>query len=111
MPWHINSRSYHYNCVREKLNFTCKRSENKYDKLSLSAIISKNSETTLQLVSKMTSVTNRIDLESVKEIFGRLRTSRKIKLPEDLTNSIDATISNNMTPRMEDYADELSEIR
>ena len=77
----------------------------------MSAIISKNSETTLQLVSKMTSVTNRIDLESVKEIFGRLRTSRKIKLPEDLTNSIDATISNNMTTRMEDYADELSEIR
>ena len=77
----------------------------------MSAIISKNSETTLQLVSKMTSVTNRIDLETVKEIFGRLRTSRKIKLPEDLTNSIDATISNNMTTRMEDYADELSEIR
>ena len=77
----------------------------------MSAIISKNSETTLQLVSKMTSLTNRIDLETVKEVFGRLRTSRKIKLPEDLMNSIDNIISNNRTAGMENYADELSEIR
>ena len=59
----------------------------------------------------MTSVTNRIDLKSVTEIFGRLRTSRKIQLPEDITNSIDVTISNNMTAGMENYADDLSEIR
>ena len=59
----------------------------------------------------MTSVTSRIDLKSVKEIFGRLKTSRKIKLPEDLTNSIDSVISNNMTAGMGDYADELSEMR
>ena len=93
------------------MNFERKRSENKADKSALSAIISKNPETTLQLVSKMTSVTNRIDLKSVTEIFDRLRTSRKIKLPEDLTNSIDSTISNNMTAGMEEYADDLSDIR
>ena len=88
-----------------------KTSKKKTDESALSYIITKNSETTLQLVSKMTSVTNRIDLKSVNEMFGRLRTGRKIKLSEDLTNSVDSIISNNMTAKMEEYADDLSEMR
>ena len=59
----------------------------------------------------MTSVTQRIDLKSVTETFNRLRTSRKIKLPGDLTDSIDGIISNNITSGAEDYADELGGIR
>ena len=74
-------------------------------------MISKNSGTPLQLISKMTSVTNRIDLKSARSIFDSLRTSLKIKLPVDLMNSIDGIIINNMTTSMDDYAYELSEIR
>ena len=74
-------------------------------------MISKNSGTPLQLISKMTSVTNRIDLKSARSIFDSLRTSLKIKLPDDIINSIDGIIINNMTTSMDDYAYELSEIR
>ena len=74
-------------------------------------MISKNSETPLQLISKMTSVTNRIDLKSARSIFDILRTSFKIKLPDNLINSIDGIIMNNMTDTMDDYTFDLSEIR
>ena len=101
----------HHVGVSVYLNFEHRKSKNKTDESALSDIISKKSETTLDLVSKMTSVTNRIDLKSVNEMFGRLRTGRKIKLSEDLTNSVDSIISNNMTAKMEEYTDELSEMR
>ena len=74
-------------------------------------MISKSSGTPLQLISKMTSVTNRIDLKLARSIFDSLRTSLKIKLPVDLMNSIDGIIINNMTTSMDDYAYDLSEIR
>ena len=74
-------------------------------------MIAKNSGTLLQLVSKMTLVTNRIDLKSARSIFDSLRTSFKIKLPDDLINSIDGIIMNNMTNTMDDYTFDLSEIR
>ena len=74
-------------------------------------MIAKNSGTALQLVSKMTLVTNRIDLKSARLIFDSLRTSLKIKLPVDLMNSIDGIITNNMTSTMDDYTYDLSEIR
>ena len=74
-------------------------------------MIAKNSGTLLQLVSKMTLVTNRIDLKSARSIFDSLRTSLKIKLPDDLMNSIDGIITNNMTSTMDDYTYDLSEVR
>ena len=74
-------------------------------------MIAENSGTPLQLVSKMTLVTNRIDLKSARSIFDSLRTSHKIKLPVDLINSIDGIIMNNMTSTMDDYTYDLSEIR
>ena len=74
-------------------------------------MIAKNSGTPLQLVSKMTLVTNRIDLKSARSIFESLRTSLKIKLPVDLMNSIDGIITNNMTSTMDDYTYDLSEVR
>ena len=74
-------------------------------------MISKNSETPLRLISTMTSVTNRIDLKSARAIFDSLRTNLKIKLPDDLINSIDGIIMNNMTNTMDDYTFDLSEIR
>ena len=74
-------------------------------------MIPKNSGTPLQLISKMTSVTNRIDLKSARAIFDSLRKSLKIKLPNDLINSIDGIIMNNMTNTMDDYTFDLSEIR
>ena len=109
--WHIIAQKYNHVGVRVHSNFEHRKSKNKYDESALSDIISKKSETTLDLVSKMTSVTNRIDLKSVKEMFGRLKTGRKIKLSEDLTNSVDSIISNNTTAKMEEYTDELSEMR
>ena len=74
-------------------------------------MIAENSGTPLQLISKMTLVTNRIDLKSARSIFDSLRTNLKIKLPVDLMNSIDGIIMNNMTSTMDDYTFDLSEIR
>ena len=73
-------------------------------------MISKSSGTSLELVTKMTLVTHRIDLKLARSIFDSLRTSLKIKLPVELMNSIDGIIINNMTDSMDDYAYELSEI-
>ena len=84
---------------------------NKTDSTELSNMIAENSGTLLQLVSKMTLVTNRIDLKSARSIFDSLRTSLKIKLPLDLMNSIDGIITNNMTSTMDNYTYDLSEIR
>ena len=74
-------------------------------------MISKNSGTPLRLVSKMTLVTNRIDLKSARTMFDSLRKSLKIKLPVDLMNSIDGIIINNMTPTMDNYTYDLIAIR
>ena len=69
--------------------------------------------TTLQLVSKMTGANrdNRMNLKSGRIKFNELRTSFKIKLPVDLTSSIDGIIMNNMTSTMDQYATDLSAIR
>ena len=74
-------------------------------------MISKSSGTSLELVTKMTLVSHRIDLKSARSIFDSLRTSLKIKLPVDLMNSIDAIIMNNMTSFLDNYAYDLSDIR
>ena len=74
-------------------------------------MIAENSGTPLQLVSKMTLVTNRIDLKSARLIFDSLRTGLKIKLPDDLMSSIDGIIINNMSAFMNNYAYNLSAIR
>ena len=83
----------------------------KTDSTNLSNMISKNSGTPLQLISKMTSVTNRIDLKSARSIFDSLRTNLKIKLPGDLIDSIDGIIMNNMTVTMDEYTNDLSDFR
>ena len=69
------------------------------------------SGTPLQLVSKMTLVTNRIDLKSARSIFDSLRTSLKIKLPVDLMDSIDGIIINNMTAFLDNYTNDLVAVR
>ena len=76
-------------------------------------MIANSHGTPLQLVSKMTSANgiNRIGLKSARIMFNSLRTSLKIKLPVDLTSSIDGIIMNNMTSTMDDYTYDLSEIR
>ena len=84
---------------------------NKTDSTNVSNMIAKKSGTLLQLVSRMTLVTNRIDLKSARSIFDSLKTSHKIKLPVDLINSIDGIIINNMTAFLDNYAYNLSAIR
>ena len=74
-------------------------------------MIAKNSGTALQLVSKMTLVTNRIDLKSARSIFNNLRTSLKIKLPVHLMDSVDGIIINNMTAFLDNYANDLVAVR
>ena len=59
----------------------------------------------------MTSIANRIDLTTAKNIFDELKLSQKIKLPKDLMNSINVIIESNMNITSEEYADELSDIR
>jgi len=67
--------------------------------------------TPLELVTKMTKVVGRIELKSARIMFNSLRTNLKIKLPVDLTSSIDGIIMNNMTSKMDQYATDLSAIR
>ena len=74
-------------------------------------MISNKPGTSLELVTKMTLVTNRIDLKSARSIFYSLKASLKIKLPVDLMNSIDGIIMNNMTVFLDNYAYNLSDIR
>ena len=69
------------------------------------------SGTPLQLVSKMTLVTNRIDLKSARSIFNSLKTSLKIKLPVDVMDSVDGIIINNMTAFSDNYANDLVALR
>ena len=81
------------------------------DSTKLSNLIANSPGTPLQLVSKMTKVVDRIELKSARTMFNSLRTSLKIKLPVDLTSSIDGIIMNNMTAKMDQYAYDLSAIR
>ena len=74
-------------------------------------MISNSPGASLELVTKMSLVTDRIDLKSARSIFNSLRTSLKIKLPVDLVNSIDGIIMNNMTTFLDNYAYDLSDIR
>ena len=74
-------------------------------------MISNRPGTSLELVTKMTVVTNRIDLKSARSIFDSLKTSLKIKFPVDLMNLIDGIIINNMTAFLDNYAYDLSDIR
>ena len=74
-------------------------------------MISNSPGTCLELVTKMTLVTKRLDLKSARSIFDSLRTSLKIKIPVDLMNSIDGIIMNNMTAFLDNYANDLSDIR
>ena len=76
-------------------------------------MIANSPGTPLQLISKMTgaNIYNRINLKSARTKFNELRTSFKIKLPVDLTSSIDGIIMNNMTAKMDQYAYDLSAIR
>ena len=71
----------------------------KVDSTKLSNMIANSTGTPLELVTKMTNVINRIDLKSARTKFNELRTSFKIKLPIDLTSSIDGIIMNNMTSK------------
>ena len=75
----------------------------KADSTKLSMIANRPG-TPLELVTKMTKVTERINLRSARTIFNKLRTSLKIKLPVDLTSPIDGIIINNMTSTMDKYA-------
>ena len=59
----------------------------------------------------MTSITNRIDLGDAKKKFDELRLNQKIKLPNDLMDSINTIVDNNMNITTEKYADDLSDIR
>ena len=83
------------------------------DTTKISNMIANSPGTPLQLVSKMTRANrdNRINLKSARIKFNELRTSFKIKLPVDLTSSIDGIIMNNMTAKMDQYATDLSAIR
>ena len=84
------------------------RFSKKVDSTSLANMISENSGSFLQLISRMTLVDNRIDLKSARSIFNVLQKSLKIKLSADIMNTIDGIIMNNMTSTMDQYTYDLS---
>ena len=48
------------------------------------------------LVTRMTSMTNRIDLQSARKIFNELRTNSLVKPIENMINSFDLIVNKNL---------------
>ena len=65
----------------------------------------------LNLVSQMTSMTDRMSLKSARQLFNRLRKDSKIKLSCTLISRIEMIINNELTPDMQVYVSELCDLR
>ena len=65
----------------------------------------------LNLVSQMTSLTDRMSLKSARQLFNRLRKDSKIKLSCTLISRIEMIINNELTPDMQVYVSELCDLR
>ena len=72
-----------------------------------------DSKQCLHLVSKMTSLTNRIDLNDARIQFDSIRRNLKVKLEVALLNTLDSTINAQIQVSSfdENYADELCDFR
>ena len=65
----------------------------------------------LNLVSQMTSLTDRMSLKSARKLFNRLRKDSKIKLGTSLVSDIEMIINNELSSDMQVYVSELCDLR
>ena len=63
------------------------------------------------LVSKMTSLVNRMGLQPARDIFDGLRRFSQIKLTNDLITAIDTIVNNELSTEFSDYVSELCDHR
>ena len=70
-----------------------------------------NFEQSLILISQMTSMTDRVSLESARKLFNRIRKNSKIKLSRTLVSRIDMIINNELSSDMQVYVTELCDLR
>ena len=73
--------------------------------------LSTNFDQSLVLISQMTSMTDRVSLESARKLFNRLRKDSKIKLSRTLVSRIDMIINNELSSDMQVYVTELCDLR
>ena len=65
----------------------------------------------INLVSQMTSITNRISLQSARILFDQIRSDSGIKLNHSLIAAIQSIITDDMSNFMEIYTSELCDFR
>ena len=82
------------------------------DLLSIQTKMSTGPQNCLKLVSKMTSLTERISVKSARVILNELRTESRIKPTDSLINDIDFhCFLNEITIQGQNYVDDLTEMR
>lgn len=83
---------------------------NEDDNLSLSDRV--RSDPLLQLISKMSKVelTDRIDLETMRQEFNQLKHNNLIKLKGGAVQEIDSILTKNLAPSIQDYLAELDHL-
>ena len=68
-------------------------------------------EQSLNLISQMTSLTDRINLQAARELFDTLRRNSKISFNQVLVDATDILINGEMTNESEAYVSELCDFR
>ena len=74
--------------------------------LSLRMLSFDSQDLSLNLISQMTSLTNRISLPSARNLFDRLRKNYRIQLKPNLISAIQSIISNQLSNDIEIYTSE-----
>ena len=63
------------------------------------------------LVSKLTSLVNRISLQTARHLFDVLREFSEVKLKNDIITTIDTIVNNELSAEFNDYVSELCDLR
>ena len=80
-------------------------------RFSFQVLTSADPEQSLNLISQMTSLTDRINLQAARELFDRLRRNSEISFNQVLVDAIDIIINGEMTNESEAYVSELCDFR
>ena len=79
--------------------------------LSVQVLKSNDPDQCLNLISKMTSLTDRIDLQAARVWFDELRANSNICFKPALKDTIDAVVNDEISPDNEVYVSELCDFR
>ena len=84
-----------------------------YQKLSniIQIIMLGGNDQSFNLVSQMTSLTKRIDLQAARKMFDRLRRRSKVSLSHDLVTGINSVVNADLSNDNEVYVTELCDFR